>query len=66
MLYAATRTDTDDPELVLDPVCRMALDPDRAAGTLVHAGRTLFFCSLACAGEFAHDPDRYLSHERSG
>jgi class 3 adenylate cyclase/YHS domain-containing protein len=45
--------------LPIDPVCRMAVDPDRAAGHLVHDGRAYFFCSLSCAGAFAQQPDRY-------
>jgi adenylate cyclase len=43
----------------VDPVCRMIVDPERAAGRLVHAGETYFFCSLTCAGIFAQQPDRY-------
>ena len=45
--------------LPIDPVCRMAVDPDRAAGRLVHDGGAYFFCSLSCAGVFAQQPDRY-------
>ena len=37
----------------------VAVDPDRAAGRLVHQDTTYFFCTLACAGEFARRPDRY-------
>ena len=47
-------------ELALDPVCRMAVDPDHAAGRLVHRGETHWFCSLECAASFAQDPDSYL------
>jgi class 3 adenylate cyclase/YHS domain-containing protein len=43
-----------------DPVCRMAVDPDRSAGRLVHEGTTYFFCSLSCAGEFARGPERFV------
>jgi adenylate cyclase len=45
--------------LPIDPVCRMAVDPDRAAGRLVHDGGIYFFCSLSCTGAFAQQPDRY-------
>ena len=45
--------------LPIDPVCRMTVDPDRAAGRLVHDGGAYFFCSLSCAGAFAQQPDRY-------
>jgi adenylate cyclase len=42
-----------------DPVCRMAVDPDRAAGKLLYDDTAYFFCSLACAGEFARHPERF-------
>ena len=47
-------------ELPIDPVCRMAVDPDDAAGTLRHEGRTFHFCSMKCVRAFAKDPERYL------
>jgi adenylate cyclase len=47
--------------LPLDPVCRMAVDPERAAGRLIHDGTAYFFCSLTCAGEFARHPERFAS-----
>jgi class 3 adenylate cyclase len=47
------------PHLAIDPVCHMAVDPDRAAGRLVYADTTYFFCTLACAGDFARRPERF-------
>jgi YHS domain-containing protein len=44
---------------VIDPVCRMAVDPDHAAGRLTYEGTTYFFCALTCAGVFAQDPQRF-------
>jgi adenylate cyclase len=49
---------TEGP-LPVDPVCRMVVDPERAAGRLIHDGEAYFFCSLACAGTFARQPERY-------
>ena len=59
-VFAAVRmgTSTEGP-FPVDPVCRMAVDPDRAAGRLIHDGEAYFFCSLACAGTFAHQPERF-------
>jgi YHS domain-containing protein len=37
----------------------MAVDPERAPGRLLHRGNAYFFCSLACAGQFAQHPERY-------
>src|SRR5215213_537187 len=45
--------------LALDPVCRMAVDPEHSAGRLVYEDTTWFFCSLSCAGEFARQPERF-------
>ena len=45
--------------LPVDPVCRMVVDPDRSAGRLIHDGEAYFFCSLACAGTFAQQPERF-------
>jgi class 3 adenylate cyclase len=46
-------------EAVTDPVCRMLVDPERAAGHLRHKGRDYWFCSLDCAARFAAAPDSY-------
>lgn len=59
-LFAAIRQGaTGEGRLAIDPVCRMAVDPERAAGRLVLDGTTYFFCTLACAGEFARAPERF-------
>lgn len=50
-------------QLVIDPVCRMAVDPEGAAGTLAHEDRRYYFCSLACAARFAADPEHYANME---
>ena len=43
-------------EPFIDPICRMAVNPDGAAATLVHEGRRYYFCSLECVAQFAADP----------
>ena len=58
-LFAAMRSDAAAGELPRDPVCRMAVDPDRAAGRLMYEGTAYFFCTLTCAGRFAQAPERY-------
>ena len=55
----------EDRGLVHDPVCRMAVDPARAAGRLEHTGSVFFFCSLRCVAAFATDPAAYLSEDPS-
>ena len=58
-LFAVLRFDSTTERLPIDPVCRMAVDPDRAPGRLVHEGTAYFFCSLSCAGQFAGRPERF-------
>jgi adenylate cyclase len=61
-IFAALRVGAAaEGRLPVDPVCRMVVDPDRAAGRLLHDGSTYFFCSLSCAGEFARQPERFTS-----
>ena len=45
-----------DQGWVVDPVCRMNLQPDGAAGRLRHLGKDYWFCSLDCVAAFAADP----------
>ncbi len=60
LLFAVLRRGVvSTADLPLDPVCRMAVAPESAVGTLQHAGTTHFFCSLECASRFAADPERY-------
>ena len=60
-LLAAIRSDAVTGErLPCDPVCQMAVDPERAAGRLIYAGTAYFFCTLTCAGHFAQAPERYV------
>ena len=58
-VFRAVRTGERRGMLPVDPVCRMTVAPDAAAGTLVHAGVEYRFCSLRCAAEFAREPDAY-------
>jgi class 3 adenylate cyclase/YHS domain-containing protein len=59
-LFAAVRTGEAHADLAFDPVCRMAVDPERAAGRLMYEGTAYYFCTLACAGEFARRPERFV------
>lgn len=43
----------------IDPVCRMKVALDAAAGSLRHREQEYWFCSLDCASAFATDPNRY-------
>lgn len=58
-LYAAVPRGATARGTVTDPVCRMALDPERTAGSLRYEGRDYQFCSLECAARFAAAPEAY-------
>jgi adenylate cyclase len=61
-LVAAVRHGhTSQSGLAIDPACHMAVDPERAAARLNDNGSAYFFCTLACAGEFARHPERFMS-----
>ncbi|MFQ6059168.1 MAG: YHS domain-containing protein [Anaerolineae bacterium] len=49
----------------VDPVCGMAVPPERAAGSIVFQGTRYYFCSNACLTYFRDDPSGYLQREVS-
>ena len=60
-LFAVFRAGESLGSLPVDPVCRMAVDPQRAPGQLRYDGTAYFFCSLTCAGTVAANPERFAS-----
>jgi YHS domain-containing protein len=60
VLTRQTRTD-----LPIDPVCRMAIEPGRAAARREHRGVEYLFCSDRCAMAFDDDPAEYVSRTES-
>ena len=67
LLYAAVwRRVGLRSSLPIDPVCRMAVDPDHAAGTITRRGTEYYFCSLACVGRFVAAPDRFAPTNAPG
>jgi class 3 adenylate cyclase/YHS domain-containing protein len=65
LLFAAVREgERNSARLPVDPVCRMAVDPEHGAGRLSYEGVEFYFCSLDCAGAFAADPAKYSSGAR--
>ena len=48
------------PALPVDPVCRMAVDPELAGEHIVYRGAEYHFCSVECARAFAAAPGRYV------
>jgi len=42
-----------------DPICGMMVDPKRAAGSSVYAGKTYYFCSPGCKATFDKGPAKF-------
>ncbi len=42
-----------------DPVCHMEIDPEAAAATYEHEGKTYYFCAPGCKQKFEEDPEKY-------
>jgi adenylate cyclase len=56
-VFAAAPPGESGPrELIVDPVCRMAVDPRHARARRERAGRDYLFCSEACATRFDRTP----------
>ncbi len=47
--------------MVRDPVCRMEIDPRKAAAMVSHAGRAYYFCSNGCKEKFLAQPKIFLN-----
>jgi Cu+-exporting ATPase len=45
----------------IDPVCGMRVQPEGAAGSYAHEGKTYYFCSPGCLSKFRADPAAFLT-----
>jgi YHS domain-containing protein len=46
--------------MVTDPVCKMQIDEQKAAGRSEYKGKTYYFCAVQCKTKFDQDPERYI------
>jgi Cu+-exporting ATPase len=46
---------------VKDPVCGMAVDPEKARASTTHEGTTHYFCSPKCKEVFDREPMAYMA-----
>lgn len=49
--------------IVTDPVCKMTIADNDAAGTSVYRGQTYYFCSRHCKERFDRDPEAFLTEK---
>jgi Cu+-exporting ATPase len=47
--------------MATDPVCKMTVEPARAAAQSVHKGQTYYFCAVGCKQKFDREPEKYLA-----
>jgi YHS domain-containing protein len=47
--------------MAVDPVCKMTVEPAKAAAQSTYQGQTYYFCALGCKQQFDRDPQRYLA-----
>jgi Cu+-exporting ATPase len=48
-----------------DPVCKMKVRPETAAGCHEYQGKTYYFCARSCLEKFRQEPERYLKPQPS-
>jgi len=48
---------------VVDPVCKMAIDSEKAAATSEYKGQTIYFCAKVCKAKFDEAPEKYLGKQ---
>ena len=44
-----------------DPVCKMKVEPERAAAKASYQGKTYYFCSPSCHKTFTAHPEKYVT-----
>jgi len=47
--------------MTTDPVCKMSVEPAKAAAQSVYKGQTYYFCAVGCKQKFDREPDKYLA-----
>ena len=47
--------------MVTDPVCKMQIDENKAAGKSEYQGQTIYFCALGCKKKFDENPQKYIA-----
>ena len=47
--------------MAVDPVCKMTVEPARAAAQSTYRGQAYYFCAVGCKQQFDKEPEKYLS-----
>jgi Cu+-exporting ATPase len=46
----------------VDPVCKMTVDENKAAGKSEYHGKTYYFCAMSCKAKFDKEPAKYAAN----
>ncbi len=46
-----------------DPVCKMEVDPTKAAAQSRYKGQMIYFCAVGCKVKFDAAPEKYLPND---
>ena len=46
--------------MATDPVCKMQVNEQKAAGTSEYKGQTYYFCAVSCKRKFDEQPEKYV------
>jgi YHS domain-containing protein len=57
---AAGSQSTRRRTVAIDPVCKMQVDENKAAGTSEYNGKTYYFCAPGCKAKFDQNPKQYV------
>jgi len=49
--------------MAIDHVCKMEVDPAKAAVVHEYQGDTYYFCALGCLDKFVQNPERYIGEK---
>jgi YHS domain-containing protein len=47
--------------MAVDPVCKMDVEPARAAAQSSYQGSTYYFCAVGCKQKFDREPEKYVA-----
>jgi YHS domain-containing protein len=47
--------------MVIDPVCKMKIDENKAAAKSDYKGKTYYFCAVSCKQKFDKEPEKYVN-----
>jgi Cu+-exporting ATPase len=54
-----TKQKEDTVATVIDPICKMEIDPETAVAKEEYKGKTYYFCAKMCQERFNEDPEKY-------